>query len=1179
LVTRRDTITRRLLVSFLALLFLPALPLPAQISPPTIPDNDLTPVSPLGIPPAASTEGTNESVTPLNGAVNLYIPLLSLPQRGGYPLYLGYVHHSNLNAFLQTISVQAAIGQQNTDVDTIHYTDYVTATDTPLEINLPRLQASNEYVGDHQVITSGVLTRVSPIACQTNFTFTDWSGNKHPFENITNCTSQYQRFVLQNVTESSDGSFYELNTTNLADMQVLAKDGTVYHFSGNYDVCPGRSQTTDCGANFGENFYDSRASSVVDPNGNKISITTSGPNADSLTYAVTDTVGRIVTITPTSVMYLDSNGNNQTITSTSSTATAPAAISKSMNCQYIGPPQSAPYVNPTVTGVPINGANVETTTEIVFPESSGGGQKTYSVVFDPLNRLSKIVYPVGGYTRYDYDDADNNALTQQTNTQCTYSLGEVAHKYECSSSSGSCSSEQTTTYTPTVFTNTTGSHLFNSSMLITYPASVGYKELHIFSTSTAPRTNPQELSVQTYNASGSIIRTVQKAYQPITQPNTNYNFDFVFPSSVTTTLSDASPSISSVVTYTYEPYMANIGSGTESVFLDNPTEIDTADFNGTVKRKVTQVWNPASAFSSTSHILDRLQSSTVNDPIYGNQSVTTYGYDTSGNITSVVKSGTNASSATYQYPRDSYGDIAQVHDPLEVSGAHTGYTTVQYTEPNLTGCPTGSAGIGLPTIITDALGHTQKIAYWKSTGLVACTQDQNGQITKADYDAVGHVTSVTYPDSGVVTTSNYDGAPSTISTTNQIGVSSITTLDGYGRVAQTELTTDPFGPDYVEKTYDVLGRLASVSNPFRTTTQGTTTYAYDALSRKTLECNPDNGTTGVCTAGTSYKQWIYSNATTDIYDEARNHSQQTTDALGRLVKVLEPNSSNNPTLETDYAYDAWSNLKQVDQWGGANGASGERQRLFNYDGLSRLLSSTNPESGQSSYAYDLNGNVTTKTLPAPNAGAGSTATVVGAFTYDALNRLTSKSFTTNYATSRISCFQYDQSSVTGAQGGFVGRMTNEWTQSASCPSNGSGPSAGFLTLRSILNYDTMGRITSERECTPENCSLAAPQQFNMTYGYDLASHQTMYSNGIGTISISSAYNTANWLQTVTATTLWDDQQHPGTLFSPNPSLPQYSPAGLLTNALYGPSLSIQRTYDNRFRVTSEVDTGQQTQNP
>lgn len=120
-----------------------------------------------------------------------------------------------------------------------------------------------------------------------------------------------------------------------------------------------------------------------------------------------------------------------------------------------------------------------------------------------------------------------------------------------------------------------------------------------------------------------------------------------------------------------------------------------------------------------------------------------------------------------------------------------------------------------------------------------------------------------------------------------------------------------------------------------------------------------------------------------------------TDALGHLVRVDEPNSAgqlgdvSNPNQPTNSAYDALNNLLQVQQNGttaeqcGTSAVPCFQTRSFVYDSLSRLLSAQNPESGTIQYAYDPNGNLASKT-DAPLITTG--------FTYDALNRVTSRNY-------------------------------------------------------------------------------------------------------------------------------------------------------------------------------------------
>jgi YD repeat-containing protein len=326
----------------------------------------------------------------------------------------------------------------------------------------------------------------------------------------------------------------------------------------------------------------------------------------------------------------------------------------------------------------------------------------------------------------------------------------------------------------------------------------------------------------------------------------------------------------------------------------------------------------------------------------------------------------------------------------------------------------------------------------------------------------------------------------------------------------------------------------------------------------------------------------------DVTDENGSHSQQITDGLGRLAAAIEPNASNVLALETDYQYDVLGNLLQVDQWGGAYGSSGDRQRVFSYDGLSRLLTATNPESGTTTYSYDANGNIISKT---------DARGYVTGYSYDALNRVTGKSSIWFPS----SCYQYDVSSVPGAGGNLIGRLTNEWTQSWTVPScydapgSSEPPSGGYVTLRS-LSYDPMGRITQEQECTPSNCASTPYTPYTLSYSYDLAGNLTSQtsptpSGATSPLTLSYAYDGASRLQALTSG--WaNTTTHPSCLFAAQRAVSPttatcaqttttpYMAFGGLWNAFYGSGPSItaltqNRTYDNRLRVTGETDTGSQ----
>jgi YD repeat-containing protein len=479
--------------------------------------------------------------------------------------------------------------------------------------------------------------------------------------------------------------------------------------------------------------------------------------------------------------------------------------------------------------------------------------------------------------------------------------------------------------------------------------------------------------------------------------------------------------------------------------------------------------------------------------------------------------------------------------------------------------------------------------YDKYTGLLTSDTDVNRQTTTYTYDSMRRLTGVTYPKEGGWETLAYNDSPGSLSVNFNKAITSTTMLskkayaDGLGRLTQTQLTSDPNGTDYTVTTYDSLGRVASVSNPYREgESYEITTYTYDALNRKAIVTAPD-GTkkqacfNGISTVGQSNcysNQLVNVGAWEDDADENGNDWQRIQNALGQITFVFEPSGlSSSPYMETAYAYDVLNNLLTVNQWGGLDGTFGERAaRGFAYDKLSQLLTSSNPETGQSIYTYDANGNVKSRV-----DARGVTTT----YNYDKMNRLFCKSYTGDVNNTPSSSYLY------GTSTGYVGRLVNAWTSSSSagaCPATAplSPPATGVLTMRTIGSYDSMGRITAEKQST-----LANSAGYSLTYSYDLAGDLILSSDGVATtplgapISFISMFDGAGRLQTLTSS--WSDITHPAALFLANPSsaTPSYAAFGGLTNATFGinsafgnkSAVSLNRTYDTRLRITGETDTG------
>jgi RHS repeat-associated protein len=171
--------------------------------------------------------------------------------------------------------------------------------------------------------------------------------------------------------------------------------------------------------------------------------------------------------------------------------------------------------------------------------------------------------------------------------------------------------------------------------------------------------------------------------------------------------------------------------------------------------------------------------------------------------------------------------------------------------------------------------------------------------------------------------------------------------------------------------------------------------------------------------------------------------------------------SNNP-YTTLYQYDALGNLLRVDQKGTAPSDSTQwRTRTFTYDSLSRLLTATNPESGTISYVYDADGSLLQKTSPAPNQTGTATQTV--SYCYDALHRVTDKSYGAQSCPLSSPVVSYGYDSGANAKGKLVSLTDQAGTAS--------------------YTYDTLGRLSTENRTLTGAGGSAVSK--NLSYEYNL----------------------------------------------------------------------------------------------
>ena len=1206
----------------------------AQIPLPTVPDNGLNIMNPIGTPPRASAEGTNESVNFANGALTVYIPVLSLPQRGGWTLPIAYIHHSNNMRQVQLTSVFSDLiqtggngGQGQTCpsnpvsylVTSVGYLELMQTRDGVLVPNLPRLQAAEEYAGS--IIICSSPPTYSDLYCLTNWIFTDWDGNAHPFANVATCNWDGSGLTFEEleVTESTDGSFYSLNTSSLKGVSsgtvtVTAKDGTTYTFTAP-NPFPQENNTITGSQN--EAYFDSRAFTMVDPNGNTVSATPTQNGG----YTLTDTLNRQVTIGSSGVSYTDSNGVSRTVQVSSPVAgpTGDAYTFPNVHCSQNFPSQKPPFSNPSITNP--QAAQTSTTSQLTItfpPVDSQNNSKVYTILYNAADQIVRIEYPSGGYSRYVYFDYGGaSGFTYMGNIECNL-FNDLQVHYRCQNTasssmySGACTSPETgTEYTVSAFgsaNNNSNITPFNATISTTDP--VGRTTTHDFAVQAQSSIAPVETEVDQYDSAGNKIQTVTK---------TNYTSapftELSYPQTVTTTWFDVSPAISSRIQYQYtDPYTATFtrAGGRQQVYLDMPTEVDEYDFGQVEKKKTVNTWAQSGHFSSNAHILNRPLSTTVTDLVTtptNLQKTTTYTYDyganTLGNLTATSTSATNATTANTAYVRDRYGRVTQFTDALNHStefyydGSSGGSSCATNGGNADSHCsPSGSA---FPTTVKNPLNQCTVYTYYSCTGTTASVTDPNQATTSYQLDGIQRLIHTSFPDGGGETLQYVDTGQNSVTDSKlENATTSIvaeTLFDGLGRKSRTELTSDPTGIVYTDFGYDNAGNLSTVSNSYRSTldpTYGITTYSYmngndgyDPFDRVWAQTEEDSST----------QLHSYSGNVIDVTDEDGNEWQKTSDAMGNLVSAKEPGPgyTKTPGLSTTYSYDGFNNLRAVTQ----SGTTGDtaRSRSFSYDGFSHLLSATNPENGTSIYTYDADGNVVSKTAPAPNQTGSST--VVTNFGYDALNRLLSKSYANAPAGSMTSCYTYDNaaSSMYG-----IGRLWFEWTQNGSCPSQPpSAPlTSGYQSERVYWQYDKMGRVATEIQCVMGFCTSAtapstAPPAPNcatpssasgLAFCYDLAGDVTAYSNGLNATSFpqesilfSQGFDSAGRLASVGSSLT--GPQLPACLFNAQstststwctqlPTQPAYTPSGALQNWSFGQNLAVTKTYNNRLLATGET---------
>lgn len=670
-------------------------------------------------------------------------------------------------------------------------------------------------------------------------------------------------------------------------------------------------------------------------------------------------------------------------------------------------------------------------------------------------RLQRVTLPTGGYYEYTYPNPNNGVNcadgTIKNLTRVINDGSSVTWQY----SRSQVGSDWKTAVTPP--TNNISTYTFNSNGKIISEKHYQGAELS---------TNLKRTINTTWAANGTpSSTTLLLEDSPPTQSKAETTFDDYGNLTVLKEYgfgSGAPGGIIRTTQVTYEngsAYTArNMRNRIKQVLVRQGSE------TGPIKSRRDLSYDGTTSFSGTNCITGAPQHDDTN---YG------CSFLTRGNPISVTTY-TNASApsgaitATLEY--DSLGNLRKtyvggIQQTERVFSATTGYAAPDQVK-------TGPAGS--PQLVSSATYDNL------NTGLLLSATDQNGHTRQYEYDLIKRLKKVTRSDGEVV---NY----TYVETTQERSVATDAPIQASSRLKQ-KTFFDILGRPFLAQAsdnndanctahkieYDSMGRPFKESNPVAcgSNPDKWTQTAFDALGRVIFVTAPDSSVTS----------YTYAGATVTITDPTGKQRKMQTDALSRLVKVYEPDVSNNNslTLETNYSYDVLDRLTQATQ--------GVQTRTYTYDDIGRVLTAALPETKhqgqQYSYTlqYNLFNQVTQRTDPRG---------VITSYAYDSFNRLQTVSY--NVGSTGVPA----TATTTQVHGAADDADPNKRGRLLSV-TDGVGSEA--------FTYDQLGRVTQVQK-------VISGTNYTMAYEYNLSGQLTRITYPSGR-QVDRTYDTVGRLASV-----------------------------------------------------------------
>ena len=501
----------------------------------------------------------------------------------------------------------------------------------------------------------------------------------------------------------------------------------------------------------------------------------------------------------------------------------------------------------------------------------------------------------------------------------------------------------------------------------------------------------------------------------------------------------------------------------------------------------------------------------------GRNNITRYAYDKNNQITSQTDALGNETTVSY----DKVGNIVRVKNAKNQIRAYTydalGNVLTQ-TDPQGGVYTYTYDGKGNVLSVKDPIGNTQTFT-WNEKNRLLTQTNAEGETTTYDYDAKGNLTSVFQPN-GNVLQYFYDRLDRVEQLSDNMGVIAKYTYDGNGN----QLTVTDGLDRTMTYTYDALNRRTSEALPSGATTKyaydgnsnlltvtdakgNATTYTYSSLNQQLTHTDALNAKTqfeydanGNLIKATDAK----GNATTYAYDVLNQNTvitfanglslQYTYDELGRVVA-----SKDRAGREFKYAYNVLGNLLTKTY------PDGTTDR-YTYDGISRMLSAVNKDATVT-FTYDRAGRLLSEALATGSAGVSPAVT---SYAYDVaagkrtltypsgmkvVEQLNARDLITSILQNgdEVVTMAYNaagqKTSQTYANGITTdyGYNENGWLSSIKAKPDDAGETPALPVMSLAMTYDAIGNMTQRRDMLDEARTES--------YGYDVISQLTSFRRG------------------------------------------------------------------------------------